>query len=549
MIVFLPFAFYTYKMYFTNMVIIMKRILQIITFAVCILNVASATIIHIPEDYPAIQQGIDAAVEGDTVLVYEGTYYENLNFNGNNIVVISTSSYYEENANLFLPIIDGGQNGSVVTFESGENSTAMLDGFWITNGQGGGQPSNSIWGGGVTIKNESSPTLTHLSIFDNESIGYWGRGSGIFIADNSNSIIKNVSIEQNNSVYLGGGIYCENSSPELININIRNNFAHEGAGLFFTQCEFEINQSSIKDNGVNDIDIPCLNGGGLSISSESNGTIKNTVIASNITQMSGGGILVKYSSNLILENVTIDDNEAQCGGGINLYDYSAVQISNSIIWSNSQEGIYSSPPGFEWGPTEVTISYTDIENGQDGVYAVGGSLNWLNGNIDTDPLFVDPDNGDFNLQEGSPCIDAGTPFFVWEGDTLVNMSPDEYLGSAPDMGAFEYGTVSISNQSPVTPHQFVLHQNYPNPFNPVTTIRFDIPVETTGSVVSGRRSGGTSLHIFDVKGRLVETLIDNVMESGSHSVIWNASDVASGVYIYRLVTGNNVITKKMVLLK
>ena len=54
-----------------------------------------------------------------------------------------------------------------------------------------------------------------------------------------------------------------------------------------------------------------------------------------------------------------------------------------------------------------------------------------------DPLFVDSDNSDFNLQNGSPCIDAGTTSFAWEGETIVDLSSSEYNGSDPDMGANE----------------------------------------------------------------------------------------------------------------
>jgi len=91
---------------------------------------------------------------------------------------------------------------------------------------------------------------------------------------------------------------------------------------------------------------------------------------------------------------------------------------------------------------------------------------------------------------------------------------------------------------PILPKKFALHQNYPNPFNPSTNIRFS--VET---------SHATSLHIFDITGRLVETLIDKPLNPGEHEVVWNAKNVASGIYFYRLETPTKQITKKMVVLK
>ncbi len=99
----------------------------------------------------------------------------------------------------------------------------------------------------------------------------------------------------------------------------------------------------------------------------------------------------------------------------------------------------------------MDVAYTDVEGGQSDVHIeAGGLLNWLDGNIDADPLFVDPDNGDFRLQPGSPCIDAGdntavpkgtttdldgNPRFVDDPDT-----PDTGFGDPPvvDMGAYEF---------------------------------------------------------------------------------------------------------------
>jgi hypothetical protein len=94
-----------------------------------------------------------------------------------------------------------------------------------------------------------------------------------------------------------------------------------------------------------------------------------------------------------------------------------------------------------------------------------------------------------------------------------------------------------------TPRKVALNQNYPNPFNPTTTITFNLP-----------HSGATSLVVYDVRGRLVRTLIDGVLQAGPQNLEWDGRNnsgqrVASGVYLYRLTFGNNVQQKKMVLLK
>ena len=72
-------------------------------------------------------------------------------------------------------------------------------------------------------------------------------------------------------------------------------------------------------------------------------------------------------------------------------------------------------------------------------YPDNGNVTWLEGNIDVDPLFNDADNFDYTPTNNSPCIDAGSAFYVYEGDTLINLCPDEYVGYAPDMGYHEVG--------------------------------------------------------------------------------------------------------------
>ena len=88
------------------------------------------------------------------------------------------------------------------------------------------------------------------------------------------------------------------------------------------------------------------------------------------------------------------------------------------------------------------------------------------------------------------------------------------------------------------PEQFALYQNYPNPFNPSTTINFVVETQSIAS-----------LQIFDITGRLVETLVNENLGPGYHEIKWNASNVSSGVYIYKLTTDAGQLTKKMILLK
>jgi hypothetical protein len=93
-------------------------------------------------------------------------------------------------------------------------------------------------------------------------------------------------------------------------------------------------------------------------------------------------------------------------------------------------------------------------------------------------------------------------------------------------------------EGPAVPASYSLNQNYPNPFNPSTTIGFSL-----------RFSGFTLLKVFDMLGRQVATLVNEEMNAGDHQVRWEASGMASGVYVYRLESGGFSSAKKLLLLR
>lgn len=88
------------------------------------------------------------------------------------------------------------------------------------------------------------------------------------------------------------------------------------------------------------------------------------------------------------------------------------------------------------------------------------------------------------------------------------------------------------------PSVFVVDQNYPNPFNPVTTIKFALPAEER-----------VDISVYSLRGEKVTTLVSRVYGPGHHEVVWNAKGVASGAYFYRVTTGSEVVTKRMMLVK
>jgi hypothetical protein len=100
------------------------------------------------------------------------------------------------------------------------------------------------------------------------------------------------------------------------------------------------------------------------------------------------------------------------------------------------------------------------------------------------------------------------------------------------------GATDTGENPPLLPDRFALEQNFPNPFNPETNIRFML-----------KGSGLTSLKVYDVLGREVETLVNAHVEAGTHQVLFDGANLSSGVYLYRLVTPGFTETKAMLLAK
>ena len=168
--------------------------------------------LEVPGDYPTIQAALDAAVDGDLVLVSPGTFFESIDFKGRDVTL-------QSNLGPDLTVIDGGQNGPVVRFASGESEGAVIDGFMIRNGW----PSHD--GGGIFCYG-SSPTIKHCRITENTT--YYG-GGGIGCLGHSSPTIANCTITDNMGG-AGGGIYTEDSSPAIRNCTFMGNGAGCGGG-------------------------------------------------------------------------------------------------------------------------------------------------------------------------------------------------------------------------------------------------------------------------------------------------------------------------------
>lgn len=157
---------------------------------------------------------------------------------------------------------------------------------------------------------------------------------------------------------------------------------------------------------------------------------------------------------------------------------------------------------------------------------------------------IDPDNIRFlgSSNGGITWFYAGSGLPQFFGIKTADITPNGKVLLSTDKGVY-YGnpvlTVNVKTISQELPDELILEQNYPNPFNPSTKIRFSLP-ENYGTV---------KLEIFDNTGRLISTLFDNELNSGTYEYVWNAAMLPSGVYFYRLSSEKFSVVNRMLLLK
>ena len=189
-----------------------------------------ARIINVPGDYAAIQAAINAGNDGDTVLVNPGIYYENVDFYGHNVVLASLFLTTGDISYIEQTIIDGDSSGSVVTFQSGENNTAVITGLTLQNGV-------RDFGGGIRCTGISSPTIEYNIITNNA--GLWAAGGVYF--ESTFSLFSHNVVYHNYTIGFGGGIVCIlDSNPTIINNTISDNVALWGGGISYMESSIPV---------------------------------------------------------------------------------------------------------------------------------------------------------------------------------------------------------------------------------------------------------------------------------------------------------------------
>ena len=407
----------------------------------------SYNIFYVPADYSSIQSAINYAHNGDTIEVAPGTYYENINFLSKALVV---RSEYMNGVDIDEFIISGSDSLSVVTIENVEQDGAALMGFTISEGYGGGVSfedfismaadeilfdsliTNVIRGGGISVIN-SSPLLKDLYITNNTSRNV---GAGIGLV-NSNAIVQSTIISNNDvpdgDALGGGGIAINGGHPYLSDLEISYNtvgqnmyYLNGGGGIF---CGFSFGDEILQVNIENSIiehNTANIGAGIGALSGIIN--INRLLLAENLGDF-GSAIsmgeplgLVVGDIEMSIANSTISSNIGQMS--IAMINSANLNAVNTILWENA--GVeFSSLPNND----QLNISITHSIVGND-----WGSES----NLFLDPLFMDQENGDYTLQESSPCIDMGTADI--DGDGVDDIA--DFIGLAPDMGAYEFGISS-----------------------------------------------------------------------------------------------------------
>jgi parallel beta-helix repeat protein len=418
--------------------------------------------IRVPSEQPTIQSAIDVATDGDIVLVAPGTYFENIVFKGKAITVTSESGAE-------VTFIDGRNEGSVVSFISGEGGDSALNGFTVQNGN---VHSGSFAGGGIVVR-DSSPTITNNRIRNNRAVN---DGGGIVVQNSSPTITNNMIT--NNNACRGSGIGVLGGSPLIQKNTITNNFndlcvGGSGGGIFIQgRGSAEIFDNIISNNKTGA-------GGGINLENAEAPIIKGNIIKGNIVESQGippgGGIYVRGPKALIVQNV-VTGNTSGYGAGVYLSIFnSAMVVNNTIVDNNAVavsgfntdgSGVFIENGG---GVIELTNNIIIAKPGQtaykcstfippptpttrfNNVFSPGGpayggtcsNMTGTNGNISADPLFADPTQGDYHLQMGSPSIDKGDnqaqnlPDWDLDGKTRIQDGDGDGT-STIDMGVYEF---------------------------------------------------------------------------------------------------------------
>lgn len=456
--------------------------------SLCLIPAARAATINVPANQPTIQAGINAASNGDTVLVAPGTYYENIDFKGKAITVTSS-------AGPATTILDGSSNGPAVSFKSSEPRAAVLSNFTI---QHGGNFDNlqlpMIFSGGIYVYN-ASPTILNNVISLNNCWGIQTSLAAPLIQGNEISATQDphgqCSFGGGAGIYIGGNLNSSQvtnngSAPIILGNTIENNIesgiedagGNGGAAIAVWGGSPVVQNNTLRNNSS-----PGGSGGAINIVGGLGIAVVQNLIYGNSAGCGGGAIASQSSVDLrtgiaiLVANNTFANNTgvsnagySECTSISQIYPFpdsygmsspASIFINNVISGSTSYPAVncaWFHPQDLSYQPTFQNNILNNSGGPFFGSYCIDVSTQ--NSNITSDPQFVSPSTGDYHLKSTSPAIDAGQnsalqTFLTMTGRTLSTdfdgnprVQNATALGCTVDMGAYEFpGALGVCGTS------------------------------------------------------------------------------------------------------
>jgi hypothetical protein len=239
-------------------------------------------------------------------------------------------------------------------------------------------------------------------------------------------------------------------------------------------------------------------------------------------------------------NCTFGENSGGTVGGLSVHRDGRASVTNCIFWNNSPKQI--SVRGIrEDDFSELYINYTDVQFGLDSIEVdTLAVVYWQEGNISSDPQWLDPMNGNYELRDESPCIDAGINSIEVAGiqlqvpmEDMNNLPRAQYLSQLPDMGAHEFQM--ITEVDGVAGDRNEILKTYPNPCKQHITFEFFID-----------KGDEINVTVYDIMGNKIADVFKDFLPGGTHQITWNLRSADDGLYLCRLTSANMNIVKKII---